>query len=137
MLLSVSAFALTPVKVNPAVKAAFTSDFTNAKNVSWKKTGGFYFASFDLNNVTVDAAYTDEGELVGTSRRITPQQMPLSISLAIAKDYEGYQVGKLVNELTFEGVTRYYVQVENESEQLELRCYTNGDLMVEKRSKKG
>lgn len=137
MLFAVNVFALTPVKVNPVVKAAFSADFTNAQNVSWKKTGGFYFASFELNNVSVDAAYTDKGELVGTSRRITKQQMPLSISLAIANDFAGYRVGKLVNELTFEGVTRYYVQIENESEQLELRCYANGDLMVEERSKKG
>ena len=79
---------------------------------------------------------TEKGELVGTSRRITAEQMPLSISLAIAKKYEGYLVDKSVVELTFEGVTKYYVTVSNQSQALKLKCYSNGELEVERKIKK-
>ena len=76
MLFATTAFATEPIKVSPVVKAAFENDFSKASQVSWEKSNDFYFASFTLNNVNVDAAYTEAGELVGTSRRITAQQMP-------------------------------------------------------------
>ena len=104
--------------------------------VTWEKADDFYFASFLLNNVKVDAAYNEEGELVGTSRRITAEQMPLSISLAIAEKYAGYQLDKTAVELTYEGLTRYYVTVENESQVLQLKCYSDGEIMVERKTKK-
>ena len=138
MLLSVSAFATEPgpEKVTQVVKAAFENDFSKASKVSWEKTDDFYFASFTLNNLVVDAAYTEAGVLIGTSRRITTEQMPLSISLAIAERYNGYQVDKAVTELTFEGLTRYYVTVSNETQQLKLKCLSNGELEVERKTKK-
>lgn len=136
MLLSVSAFATEPEKVTQVVKAAFENDFSKASKVSWERSNDFYFASFTLNNAVVDAAYTQAGELIGTSRRITTEQMPLSISLAIAEKYQGYQVAKSVIELTFEGVTRYYVTVSNESQELKLKCLSNGELEVDRKTKK-
>ncbi len=136
LLLAGTSIAGEPEKVTPLVKAAFENDFSKASQVSWERSNDFYFASFTLNNVNVDAAYTEKGELVGTSRRIPAEQMPLSISLAIAEKYEGYRVEKPVVELTFEGVTRYYVTVSNQSQALKLKCYSNGELEVERKIKK-
>lgn len=144
MLLSISSFAHRapvakdpePEKVTAAVKAAFESDFTKASVVSWQKTDEFYFASFLLNNVNVEAAYTETGELVGTSRKIAAQQMPLNISLALAEKYKGYQVDDTVTELTFASVTRYYVIVTNESQTLKLKCLSDGDIQIENKVKK-
>lgn len=136
MLLASSSFAMEPVKVSRVVKTAFDNDFSKASQVIWEKASDFYFASFTLNDVVVDAAYTEDGELVGTSRRITADQMPLSISLAIAEKYAGYEVKNSVVELTFEGVTRYYVHVENNSQSLKLKCLSGGYLEVEQKTKK-
>jgi hypothetical protein len=136
MLLSASSFALEPTKVTPVVKAAFENDFSKAILVSWERSNDFYFASFLLNNVNVDAAYTEAGELVGTSRRILAEQMPLSISLAVSEKYAGYLVDNSVIELTFAGVTRYYVTVSNEKQTVKLKCFSNGDLEVESKTKK-
>ena len=143
MLLSISSFATVdknvspdPEKATPVVKAAFESDFSKATLVKWDKTDDFYFASFLLNNVKVDAAYTENGELVGTSRRITADQMPLSISVALADNYSGYEVDNSVVELTHQSVTRYYVMVSNKTQTVKLKCYSNGELEVESKTKK-
>jgi hypothetical protein len=143
MLLSISSFAsetkkgsTDPEKVTPVVKAAFESDFSKATVVKWEKTDEFYFASFLLNNVKVDAAYTEKGELIGTSRRIAAEQMPLSISVALADNYSGYEVDNSVVELTHESVTRYYVTVSNKTQTVKLKCYSNGELEVESKTKK-
>jgi hypothetical protein len=136
MLLSISSFATDPENVSPVVKAAFESDFTKASVVNWQKTDEFYFASFLLNNVNVEAAYTETGELIGISRRITADQMPLSISLSLAQKYKGYQIDKSVTELTFASVTRYYVTVSTEKQALKLKCLADGDIQVENKIKK-
>ena len=143
MLLFISSFATEtkkgstdPEKVTPVVKAAFESDFSKATLVKWDKTDEFYFASFFLNNVNVDAAYTQNGELIGTSRRIDADQMPLSISVALADNYGGYEVDNSVVELTHQSVTRYYVTVSNKSQTVKLKCYSNGEMEVESKTKK-
>jgi hypothetical protein len=136
MLLSVSSFATDPENVSPVVKAAFQNDFAKASVVNWEKTDDFYFASFLLNDVRVDAAYTEAGELIGTSRNILAPQMPLSISVALAEKYNGYQVSDAVTELTFASVTRYYVTVSNDKQSVRLKCLANGDIEVESKTKK-
>lgn len=136
MLFASSSFAMGPEKVTKVVKAAFENDFSKARQVNWEKSSDFYFASFTLNGVDVDAAYTEQGELIGTSRKISAEQIPLCVSLSIAEKYPGYKVNTSVTELTFEGVTRYYVHVLNESQLLKLKCYSNGDLEVVHKTKK-
>ncbi|HAO45652.1 MAG TPA: hypothetical protein DCQ97_01915 [Chitinophagaceae bacterium] len=136
MLVASSAFAAGSENVSPRVKAAFASDFAKAKQVNWEKTSDFYFASFVLNGVRVDAAYNEDGDLVGTSRSISADQMPLNVSLAIAEKYAGYQVSANALELNYEGQTRYYVTVENEKQFIKLKCLSNGDLDVEGKTKK-
>ena len=136
MLFASTAFAMDPENVSPKVKAAFESDFSKATRVNWEKTSDFYFASFTLNNVKVDAAYNEEGELVGTSRFISAEQMPLNVSLAITEKYAGYMVDKTAIELTYEGQTRYYVTVESTNQVIKLKCFSNADLEVESKTKK-
>lgn len=136
MLFAGSAFAKEPENVSPKVKAAFESDFSKASKISWEKTSDFYFASFTLNNVRIDAAYNEDGELLGTARVISAEQMPLSVSLTIAEKYAGYKVEKTAIELTYEGQTRYYISVENEHQIVKLKCFSNADVEVESKIKK-
>lgn len=136
MLLSVSSFAGEPEKVNATVKAAFEKNFNGASAVNWSKTEEFYFASFLLNSVYVEAAYTETGELLGTSRKITAQQMPLSVSLALGEKYRDFLVDEAVTEISFASVTSYHVTVSNERQVLRLKCFTDGSIQLEGRSKK-
>lgn len=136
LLFSVSAFASNGDEVTAKVKFAFEKDFTKAKNVNWKKTGDFYFASFIMNDFIVDAAYNEEGELIGISRKIAIEQLPLSISLALSQKYSGYTISEDATELTFNGETKYFVTVVNAKQALRLQCMSNGDVSVDKKIKK-
>ncbi len=136
LLFTVSAFASNGDEVTAKVKFAFEKDFTKAKNVNWKKTGDFYFASFIMNDFIVDAAYNEEGELVGTSRKIAIEQLPLSISLALAQNYGEYTLSDDATELTSNGETKYFVTVANAKQTLRLHCMPNGDISVDKKIKK-
>jgi len=136
MLFSALAFASEGDVVNNKVKAAFLSDFTAASNVSWKKTNDYYFATFFINQIEVNAAYNETGELVGTSRVMESTQLPISISMALAKKYTGYSIAQKAIELTYEGETRYYLTIANDRQSLDLKCTVNGNIEVEKKIRK-
>ena len=136
MLLATTAFATGGNEVTAKVQAAFQQDFSRASNVNWKASSDFYFASFLLNGVSIDVAYNAEGELVGTSRKIAIDQVPLAISLELAKKYSGFSVSAQATELNFEGQTSYYIDAQDNTQVLILKCVSNGDISVDRRTKK-
>lgn len=136
MLLVSTAIADPGADVTAKVAAAFQQDFSRASSVTWKEKSEFYFASFQLNGVSVDAAYNAEGELVGTSRKIAFEQVPLAVSMELAKKYKDYSISSTVVELNFEGQTSYYIDVQDNSQSLCLKASSNGDISVDSRVKK-
>ena len=136
MLFASTAFAMGEEKVTPKVKAAFQIDFAAATQVNWEKLSDFYFASFTLNSIKVDAAYNEAGELVGTSRKIDLSQVPLNVSMALSKDYGDYNIAPQVLELNYDGQTYYYISAENNKQGLKLKCYSNGETVIESKVKK-
>ena len=138
LLFSASIFAADSAETSVSSKAnsAFRKDFSSAQNVSWQKKNDVYFVSFDVNNNSREAAYNEQGELVGASRLITSAELPLAVSLAVAKKYEGYIVAKIATEITYENETNYYINVGNESQLLRLKCSVNGDITVDSKTKK-
>ncbi len=136
LLLATTAFATDGVKVTAKVVAAFREDFSHASSVSWKMNSDFYFVSFQLNDVSIEAAYNADGELVGTARSMDVDQVPLAISMELAKKYSGFTISAKVTELNFEGQTSYYIDVQDNTQVLSLKCASNGDISVDHRTKK-
>jgi hypothetical protein len=137
ILVATSAFASPGSdKVSERVKKEFEKNFAGVSNVKWQVKDDFYFATFDLNAKEINAAYNMAGELVGVSRTLETGQLPLSISFALAERYAGYRVAKTVTEITYEGQTSYYVNVENDKKFLKLKCTGNGEISIDKKTKK-
>ncbi|MEO5893218.1 MAG: hypothetical protein ABIQ31_23405 [Ferruginibacter sp.] len=140
MLFSTFAFAIDGEKANlnvsARIKASFSKDFSTASNISWEKIKTCYIATFTINTTEINAAYNDDGELVGTSREIETVQLPICVSLALSKKYNGYNFSKKALELTFDGITNYYLAVENDQQVLKLKCSVSGGIDVESKVKK-
>jgi hypothetical protein len=138
ILFSATAFATdnNETKATTKIEKSFQKDFAGADNTTWNKSGGFYFAHFELDNKIVEAAYNEDGVLVGTSREISIKDFPLAINIAIAKKYNGYEVAKSGDEITYEGQTNYYINVANEKQVLKLKCTVNGDILIDRKTKK-
>ncbi|MBC7423500.1 MAG: hypothetical protein H7334_08625 [Ferruginibacter sp.] len=136
LLVSASAFATTDSPtVTEKVKVAFEKDFKKASGVSWTKKSEYYFAWFTINNVTVSAAYNEEGELVCTSRDVEMSQLPLNVSLVLSQKYAGYTLPQNATELNYEGETHYYVTISNEKQALKLKFRPNGEVSVDEKIK--
>ena len=138
LLFSASSFAANgnEGKTNAKVAASFQKAFSIAKDVNWQKNDAFYFATFKVGNSIAEAAYNEEGELLATSRRVELSQLPLSITAALAQQYEGYTVGNNAMEITCNNETHYYLTIANAKNVLKLKCAANGDITLEKKVKR-
>jgi hypothetical protein len=136
LLVATSAFAMEGEKATPVVKEGFKKDFIAASSANWKKVSDFYFVDFTISGKNITAAYNEDGELLGTSQNVNAQQLPVAVTAAIAEKYGNYKLSDAATEVNFEGTTNYYVVVENGKQSLELKCNAEGDISVEKRTKK-
>ena len=100
MLFTTIAFASEGSKITAKVTGAFEKDFQKAKNVNWEKAKDYYFASFIFNDHDLNAVYNEEGELLGTSRKIATAQLPLNISLTLSQKYNDYLMQEYATELS-------------------------------------
>jgi hypothetical protein len=136
MLFTATAFATEGSMITAKVKEAFEKDFQKAKNVNWEKQKDYYFASFTFNELELNAVYNEEGELIGTSRKIPTMQLPLNISVTLSQKYNDYLVQGDATELSYNGETHYFVTVSNAKKTLQLNFRPNGEETVDKKIKK-
>lgn len=136
LLLSTSSFAGRSEVVSKAIKTSFQKSFASAENVSWKKTDDFYFANFQMEKTKIFAAYKENGDLIAISRTIEINQLPLRLAQALKEKYSDYYLPNNVIEMVLEGQTSYYINAESKTRSLQLKCYSDGDINVEKKTKK-
>ncbi|HEV7780778.1 MAG TPA: hypothetical protein VGO58_05910 [Chitinophagaceae bacterium] len=124
---SLSVFAGTTSNeenVNQKVLTAFKTEFTSAKDVEWTVSSGYYKATFVYNERYVFAYYSENGELLGLTRYLSPLDLPLALQNNLKKNYESYWVSDLF-EAVKSDETHYYITVENADTKLVLRSSGN------------
>ena len=105
-----SAFAADIEKISYKVTSSFEARFTGAKNVHWSLQATFVKATFDLNDETIEAFYTIDGEQIGISRKVDLKKLPLNAISRIKKDYASY-TAKEVIEFDRDGDRSFYVSL--------------------------
>ncbi|HEX8357386.1 MAG TPA: hypothetical protein VF610_08250 [Segetibacter sp.] len=128
-----SAFAASPAKLFSATETTFKADFKNATDVSWTAGADFAKATFVLNNVKMEAFYNNAGELIGTSKGITLEELPVGAKRSFAKKFAGYDVKEAIR---FEGADEaaYYISAIGEKGSVIIKIGDNSQMTVIKRS---
>ena len=135
MMFSATAFAPSDVNVSPRIKSSFEKDFASCSDVSWTRNEDMYLASFKTEDQKLVAAYNDNGDLLGVTREITLEKLPLAVTLALQSKYAGYNINNSVIELMAEGTT-YFINAENAKHKVKLQADTAGNLTVINKTKK-
>jgi hypothetical protein len=104
LLLSTSSFALD-VKGYVTAKAlsAFAKDFSGATNVNWQEKENFYLVEFRVGETNCTAAYSEEGELIASTKVIKLKELLPAVTQLVKENYPGYEVGENVVALTCSG----------------------------------
>lgn len=107
-------------EVDAKVIHAFTNEFATAKEITWTITEKYYQASFAYNGQYLAAFYNMEGELLGLSRFISPNDLPLALQSDLKRNYNTYWISNLFEVANTSGTT-YYITMEDADGSLVLK----------------
>ncbi len=129
-----SVYADGPSDVNATILYNFRSNFTDATNVTWVSKKDYVKAVFTLDNSTVEAFYKLTGELIGTSKNISLEELPISAKRTFARKFYDYTV---VEAIRFEGTdeTAYYISAVNDKQSVILKVDGTNQLTMFKKTK--
>jgi hypothetical protein len=130
-----SAFAKDVNKVSSRAIHNFNFDFKGAEKVNWTAKTSFFKATFTLNGERMEAFYNLSGDVIGTAKNITLDQLPTNAKRTFAKRYDGYTVKEAIR---FEGVeeSAYFISAENEKENVILKVGDDASVSVFQKDRK-
>lgn len=131
---TLSAFA-GEEKITPKVLNAFKSEFNTAKEVEWTVGHNYYKAAFVYNDKHVFAYYNQDGELLGLTRYISPDDLPLNLFSDLKKNYCKYWISDLFEAAKTEGTT-YYITLENADTKIVLKASAESEWSVHEKTRK-
>jgi hypothetical protein len=128
-------FANGEENVDAQVLHSFRKDFSSAQNVQWSNERNFVKATFTMDQHVVVAYYSDKGELLGVTRNITSNQLPITLLSDVRKNYKQYWIADLF-EMAANGETSYYITLENGDQKLVLKSVNARGWQVFKKERK-
>jgi len=115
--ISASSFA-TPVaditKVSLKVINKFKAEFSTVDQVEWEVKKDFIKAKFSEDGLTQEAFFTQDGELIGTSKQIDRADMPSVPRKALNKAVEGAELLELIEFNSTEKGVAYYASIQKD-----------------------
>jgi hypothetical protein len=124
-LVSIS-FAADEEKVSAAVLQSFHSSFKQAKEVDWTVKENLYKAQFNLDGQYITVFYNLEGKMLGMTRNLAVQQLPIGLQTSLRNQVEGTWISELF-EVSNEDGTTYYVTLENADTKQVLKSSGSGE----------
>src|SRR5215813_15149152 len=112
--------SLTP----SSVKNSFETKYGNKINVAWSKINDVYIGTFTDNDQHFELYYSENGDLLGSARYISPSYLPLLVSNAVNTRFPGFTITHLVEFTSETNGTSYYVRMNNDKMQQDVRAYS-------------
>jgi len=113
----VMAFSATFANDNSSVPASIVTElhqkFADANDVQWQTTANYYEATFTINGHQLKAFYSFDGELIGMSRQISVDQLPMALNADVKDKSATNKITDLFELLTDRG-TEYYIKYQGE-----------------------
>jgi len=116
-------------------KQAFTSEFTQVKDVEWTTLNkeGIYQVKFTFNNEILQAFFTEDGEFLGTTRQILKSQLPILVLTELEKKYADARVITIFEHSKSDGLD-YYITLTTNKGAIIVKAKGNGDLSLYKKN---
>lgn len=124
-----SVLAADVSKVSFRILNAFEAQFAGATDVNWTVTADYTKVKFTMEGEKVEAFFSSNGDVIGTSRKTEFKRLPLSAIQKIKKVYAKYQVTETI-EFELNGERKYYVSVESETDRKILEVSFYGQVSV-------
>ena len=133
---SATVFANNETSAPGIVKSSFERKFGKTINVKWEKVVDVYVGRFTSSDNNYEVYFSDDGEMLGSSRYILKVSLPETISSAVKKQFPGGSITQVLEYTSTAHVTSYYVIVATYKADLVLHATIYGEIDVVKKTKK-
>ncbi|RDV15686.1 hypothetical protein DXT99_08470 [Pontibacter diazotrophicus] len=121
---------VVPNDVPEAVKNTLTTNFSNAMDVEWEKSGTNYEADFDVAGVDHEALIEPSGEMLMYKYDIPETELPDAVTAAISQNYSGMHIDDA--ERLYQGNDEFYqVDLDNSGTDVHLVFSPDGQEQTE------
>jgi hypothetical protein len=130
-----SAFAKENATVSYQAQQSFASEFKKASDISWTATENYIKVDFVYDDQRMEAFYKEDGEKIGTTKRISLDFLPVKAKRAFAKRFGDYEVKE---SIVFEGdeETAYFISATKEKQSVVVKVKDSGETSIFIREKK-
>lgn len=134
LVVAMTTAAFADTKVNSRALSHFKSTYKEAADVQWKTTNEYTKASFTWNSQQMEVFYDDNGELVGTSRAVSLNTLPIEAQQKLQKRYEGYTATEAIEFNDAKEGLYYYVSLVKDNTKTVLKISSDGGMEIFKKS---
>lgn len=137
-LLAVMVFAsasAAPKPVSSAILTNFHIAYKRASDICWSVTNDYTKAMFTEDNAKIEVYYTFNGDVIGTSKNIALDDLPLCAKRSFAKQFAGFTVKEAIRLDGF-GEVAYYISGENDKEAVILKVNEDNQVSLFTKTKK-
>jgi hypothetical protein len=113
----------------------FIKAFPQATDVNYKIKERYTEVSFTWNNLKLEAFFDREGSLIGTSRAMAINDLPISFQVNLKNDYPGFVATEAIEFDHVENGVGYYVTVVSLEKSYVLHVSNDGTIDVFKKMK--
>ena len=103
---------LNSSQVPTEISAALNSEFPNATDIEYETFGDQYIVDFEIDTVDYEALYNSDGTLVKYKYDIFTSEVPESIMVTIAADYNNRTIDD-AEILVIDSVNYYQIELNN------------------------
>lgn len=126
--IGIATVTATPVTTpDPRVEKIFQKEFAGAENVKWSEQDDFISALFLLNGHRIQAWFKKEGELVGSIRGLSYNQLPLQVIRSLQSKFEQAVIIE-IREVTNNEGTNYKIVLENKDKKYKVSIRPDGNV---------
>jgi len=122
-----TAFADGTPKVNNTIQRSLNREFTGCESVQWRKVKEYQEATFIFHESLIVAYFNEEGDLLGSARNITAEQVPFSVMQSLDKHLANFEIFEITEITNAEG-TSYWVTLEKGNKRYRAKANANGEI---------
>ncbi|HET7361714.1 MAG TPA: PepSY-like domain-containing protein [Salinimicrobium sp.] len=135
MILAFGSFAMNAQDLNKdqvpnEVATAFENEYPQANDVEWEKNADYFDVEFEIDRKDHEIWYSASGEIVKHEEEVLENDLPSSITNAIASNYSDLHIEDAEMK-TENGTTTYSVELENGNQEKTIIFDESGNVIKE------
>ena len=114
--------------VNGRIKESLKKEFAGAESVCWNQVEDYQMARFLFHGYAVIAYFDEDGELLGSARNASYNQLPLTVIKSLDKQFAGAKFLELYEISNIDG-TSYGITFEKQNKRYHVKVNIDGNIL--------